>query len=64
MYLLQAGITDSCLTIALEPEAASLYCKMLAFKKKETEIDMSSFCPGEKYMVLDAGGKYDFILFI
>jgi hypothetical protein len=47
--------------IALEPEAASLYCKYITIKKqKDGKADsgvLSSFEPGARYMVVDAGGK-------
>jgi hypothetical protein len=50
--------------IALEPEAASLYCKYLTIQKQkdgkaESEV-LSSFEPGARYMVVDAGGNYVF----
>lgn len=53
----EAGIPSTCLRIALEPEAASLFCKTVAVEKK-TQIDqkVSPFEPGAKYIVLDCGG--------
>ncbi|XP_069130594.1 heat shock 70 kDa protein 12B-like [Argopecten irradians] len=50
----KAGIESCSLRIALEPEAASLYCKHLPMEKGQTGI--SSFSAGSKYLVLDAGG--------
>ncbi|XP_033743088.1 heat shock 70 kDa protein 12B-like isoform X2 [Pecten maximus] len=50
-----AGIRGDHLMIALEPEAASLYCKYLPLELKG-EGGLQSFTPGSKYIVLDAGG--------
>ena len=65
----QAGLVDDILSqhliIALEPEAASLYCRTLGADKF---LDMSAtdgemaMKPGDKYMIVDCGGK-KFILF-
>ncbi|KAL4230424.1 Heat shock 70 kDa protein 12A [Mactra antiquata] len=56
----EAGIAGDHLTIALEPEAASLYCRHLPIEKSEKsgpeKISLSSFGPGKRYLVLDAGG--------
>ncbi|XP_022320831.2 heat shock 70 kDa protein 12A-like [Crassostrea virginica] len=52
-----AGIESHCLVIALEPEAASIFCKELPVEKFEggsSNIDV--FSPGKRYLVLDAGG--------
>ena len=47
--------------MALEPEAASLYCRTLPdstfSSNKETSETKPSFEPGTKYLVVDAGGK-------
>ncbi|KAK3099628.1 hypothetical protein FSP39_007193 [Pinctada imbricata] len=52
-----AGITCGQLTICLEPEAASMYCKYLPIEKMSgTEDGFAAFRPGRKYLVLDAGG--------
>ena len=60
---LQAGLIDDVdsgqLLIALEPEAASLYCRQLSIsefveRSRGSEIRMGS---GTKYIVIDAGGK-------
>ena len=47
--------------IALEPEAASIYCKHLPLNKREgnNKLSLDSLSPGTKYLVLDAGGKLD-----
>ena len=56
----QAGINGKDLTIALEPEAASVYCMrhpidMAASLRKGAAI--GPFSKGVKYMVVDIGGK-------
>lgn len=48
----QAGIAECQILLALEPEAAALYCKNLP-DRMLTE----AFNPGTKYMVLDMGGR-------
>jgi hypothetical protein len=55
--MLQAVIPRSQLKIALEPEAASLYCRYLPVQKGHEENFLASFEPGTKYIVLDAGGR-------
>ncbi|XP_033742410.1 heat shock 70 kDa protein 12A-like isoform X1 [Pecten maximus] len=53
----EAGIKGDQLTIALEPEAASLYCKCLPVEKMcGSEQGFTCFSKGSKYLVLDAGG--------
>ncbi|XP_061164053.1 heat shock 70 kDa protein 12B-like [Saccostrea echinata] len=53
----KAGIESKSLVIALEPEAASIYCKELPVEKLSgTESGIGVFSPGKKYLVLDAGG--------
>ncbi|XP_022290110.2 heat shock 70 kDa protein 12A-like [Crassostrea virginica] len=50
----KAGINDEDLIIALEPEAASLYCmRQLCEPKSE---NFTAFKPRSKYMLVDAGG--------
>lgn len=46
------------LTIALEPEAASIYCHHLPVEKSRNEKSLSKFGAGTRYIVVDAGGKY------
>jgi hypothetical protein len=41
------------LKIALEPEAAALFCKYLPIEKRG-----NNFQKGSKYMVIDAGGMF------
>ncbi|KAK3108934.1 hypothetical protein FSP39_019103 [Pinctada imbricata] len=52
-----AGIMENKLQLALEPEAAAIYCKELAMQKKDgNEQSMESFHPGRCFMILDCGG--------
>lgn len=61
LHLIKAGINNDNLTIALEPEAASMYCKKIQFVKlKEPKAEFQIFSPGNQYLILDAGGM-DFI---
>ncbi|XP_060559105.1 heat shock 70 kDa protein 12A-like [Ruditapes philippinarum] len=58
--VIEAGIQSQNLLVALEPEAASLYCKYLTIQKQkdgnaESQV-LSSFEHGARYMVVDAGG--------
>ena len=61
--MLQAGIKKENLTIALEPEAASLFCMHLPVDRMSIEGNLSEsmrvspFSKGRKYMVVDVGGK-------
>lgn len=56
LHLIKAGINDN-LTIALEPEAASMYCKKIQLVKlKEPKAEFQIFSPGNQYLILDAGG--------
>ncbi|XP_060582887.1 heat shock 70 kDa protein 12A-like [Ruditapes philippinarum] len=54
----QAGIDDCKLSIALEPEAASIFCRHLPMQKRidTTNVCSASFPAGTRYMVLDAAG--------
>ncbi|KAL4230693.1 Heat shock 70 kDa protein 12A [Mactra antiquata] len=54
----KAGIDNDRLTIALEPEAASLFCRHLPIEKntKGNSQSLAAFKAGTKYLVLDAGG--------
>lgn len=42
--------------IALEPEAASLFCMQLPVQEDSVNSTYGVFKSGEKYMVVDAGG--------
>lgn len=58
---LQAGIKKDDLTLALEPEAASVYCQYLNSVKEDTlSPSLGVVKPGTKYMVIDLGGKIFF----
>ncbi|KAK3577257.1 hypothetical protein CHS0354_030542 [Potamilus streckersoni] len=52
----EAGIMNENLKIALEPETASIYCRLLPVEKMAEGAGVCSLKPGSKYMVLDAGG--------
>ncbi|XP_052779006.1 heat shock 70 kDa protein 12A-like [Mya arenaria] len=52
----EAGLTSDMLTIALEPEAASLYCRHLPITKSGNQLSLASLQAGKQYLVLDAGG--------
>ncbi|XP_060065872.1 heat shock 70 kDa protein 12B-like [Ylistrum balloti] len=59
----KAGIHSDQLDIALEPEAASIYCKHISVSRRERQethgaegVGLEAMCPGTKYLVLDAGG--------
>ncbi|XP_053388605.1 heat shock 70 kDa protein 12B-like [Mercenaria mercenaria] len=55
---IKAGIATERLTIVLEPEAASLYCRHIPVDTTVTDgnLTISELPTGSKYMVLDAGG--------
>ena len=56
---MQAGISDDQLTLALEPEAASLYCRKVPVSVESTrdgERKISAMQKGSKYIVFDQGG--------
>ncbi|KAK3099812.1 hypothetical protein FSP39_010132 [Pinctada imbricata] len=54
----QADIFGGQLKIALEPEAASVFCQVLPIDKLEGtgSKGLRCFSPGSRYLVLDAGG--------
>ncbi|XP_053373619.1 heat shock 70 kDa protein 12B-like [Mercenaria mercenaria] len=55
----KAGIPVDQLTLALEPEAAAIYCKEIVVsraKEQGKEAQSQSFSPGAQFMVLDLGG--------
>ncbi|KAL5019192.1 hypothetical protein ScPMuIL_004914 [Solemya velum] len=55
---IEAGIDKDCLTVALEPEAASIYCRYAKLQREQcgTKQSIECFAPGTRYAVLDAGG--------
>ncbi|XP_078325400.1 heat shock 70 kDa protein 12A-like isoform X2 [Crassostrea virginica] len=52
----KVGISGDRLVIALEPEAASLYCMHLPVHRDSENSTFGIFKSGSKYMVVDAGG--------
>jgi hypothetical protein len=52
--MIQAGIDGDNLIIALEPEAASMFCKYMPVKRGTDSL--CTFQPGSKYIILDCGG--------
>lgn len=52
VLFIQAGISGDMLSLALEPEAASLFCC-------KRELGVIQIPVGCKYMVLDLGGKHE-----
>ncbi|VDI76900.1 Hypothetical predicted protein [Mytilus galloprovincialis] len=54
----KAGIDQEKLTLALEPEAAALYCKYSEIQKRTTgkNSKLGSFDTGAKFVVVDLGG--------
>ena len=68
--MFQAGIIDKVdsdnLRISLEPEAASLHCRSIGMNKflNQQGNDKVEMAKGTKYIILDAGGKYLFIITI
>ncbi|XP_060570239.1 heat shock 70 kDa protein 12A-like [Ruditapes philippinarum] len=55
---LKAGIPGEYLKLALEPEAASMFCRYLPVERMMGSADKKITCfqPKSKYLVLDAGG--------
>ncbi|XP_063400711.1 heat shock 70 kDa protein 12A-like isoform X1 [Mytilus trossulus] len=56
---IQAGIPSDQLILALEPEAASLYCRKMPIfveEKQDGDKTISQLPVGSKYIVLDQGG--------
>ncbi|XP_052780048.1 heat shock 70 kDa protein 12A-like isoform X2 [Mya arenaria] len=52
----EAGIPAEKLTIALEPESASIYCRNLQLERSGGEHTLSTLKSGTKFLVVDAGG--------
>ncbi|KAK3578318.1 hypothetical protein CHS0354_004228 [Potamilus streckersoni] len=52
---IEAGIRTENLRIALEPETASIFCRLLPVEKMVEGGGITSLKPGSIYMVLDAG---------
>ena len=56
---LKAGIPTEQLTLALEPEAASVFVEEMNVKREISDdgVSLAPYDPGTKYMVLDLGGR-------
>ena len=56
----QAGIAGEQLLICLEPEAAAIFCQTVPCQSQSSlsPSQLHCFHPGNKYIVIDAGGKY------
>ena len=61
IFYTQACIPSDQLLICLEPEAASLHCRLIPLEKQDN--DLQTFRPGTRYLVLDAGGIIIFGIF-
>lgn len=57
---MKAGIPTEQLTLALEPEAASVFVKEMNVKREiiDDVVSLTPYDPGTRYMVLDLGGRY------
>ncbi|KAL3862550.1 hypothetical protein ACJMK2_008510 [Sinanodonta woodiana] len=55
---IEAGIRNDRLLIALEPEAASIYCRHIPLEVKSSDgrTSIVPLSPGTRYIVVDAGG--------
>ncbi|XP_052781110.1 heat shock 70 kDa protein 12A-like isoform X2 [Mya arenaria] len=51
-----AGISSDKLSIALEPEAAAIYCRLLPMENNDQDGLLSTLKTGSKVLVVDAGG--------
>ena len=56
--ILQADLNTEKVKLALEPEAASVFCRYLPTERKDNKSDISTFSVGTQYLVLDAGGLF------
>lgn len=59
----KAGILSNQLTLALEPEAAAVYCKEITTRRAKDadyEIALATFSPGESFILVDCGGNLSF----
>ncbi|KAH3837772.1 heat shock 70 kDa protein 12B-like [Dreissena polymorpha] len=52
----KAGIDGGRLLLALEPEAASMFCKHLPVERQGATSQITCFSADSRYLVLDAGG--------
>ncbi|XP_052780057.1 heat shock 70 kDa protein 12A-like [Mya arenaria] len=51
-----AGISADKLIIALEPEAAAIYCRFIPSEKGDDKASLSTFKAGSKVLIVDEGG--------
>lgn len=58
IILIKAGIPDNQLEIALEPEAASIYCQLMHLDEiqRDNQAKKWNRNTGVRYMVIDLGG--------
>lgn len=56
-YFQKAGIKDHRLKLALEPEAASIYCQYIPVDRTKEQRGFGVSAVGTRYMVIDLGGK-------
>lgn len=58
IILIKAGIPDNQLEIALEPEAASIYCQLMHLDdiQRDNTSEKWERTSGVNYMVIDLGG--------
>lgn len=59
IFYAQAGIPMTQLTIALEPEAASIYCQSVSHNVLLSGTNNDLSFPGKRYLVADIGGNSD-----
>lgn len=59
-FNIKAGIPGNQLEIALESEAASIYCQLMHLDEIQKDNTTTGFIrgPGVKYMVVDLGGMF------
>lgn len=60
LIIFQAGIHGDMFSIVFEPEAASVYARLLPVEKfigENKSTILKTFDPGTKFIVVDAGGK-------
>lgn len=64
IFYTQAGIPKSHLTIALEPEAASIYCQRVSHNVLLSGTNNDLSVPGKRYLVADIGGTETLMMLI
>ena len=62
IILIKAKIPDDQLEIALEPEAASIYCQRESLEKLRINYEQSKLTnPKTRYLIADIGGMCKFL---